>query len=173
MSLSSMPTGTVSRDGAGSRTYPPDGTETGSSTAAASSPAASSTSSASSLASTSSPASASPSASAPPRGRRQSSPPADARGRDALRRENEALRRANARLNARLDSADADRQQIIDRYERLLAESRGRGRTRPHGRSGRRNDRSRRSGSESSAADAVRTAVGRVVDRVASALGRR
>ncbi|WP_424007317.1 hypothetical protein [Haloferax denitrificans] len=179
MSLSSMPTGTVSRDGAGSRTYPPDGTETGSSTAAASSPAASPTSSASSPASTSSPTSASPSASAPPRGRqspphsRQSPSSADARGRDALRRENEALRRANARLSARLDSADADRQKVIDRYERLLAESRGRGRTQAHGRSGRRNDRSRHSGSESSAADAVRTAVGRVVDRLASALGRR
>ncbi|MFC7130433.1 hypothetical protein [Haloferax chudinovii] len=153
MSLSSMPTGTVSRDGAGSRTYPPDGTETGSSATAASSPSSSSP------------------ASAPPHSRQSS--PADARGRDALRRENEALRRANARLNARLDSADADRKRIIDRYERLLAENRGRSRTQAHGRSGRRNDRSRRSGAESNAADAVRTAVGRVVDRVASALGRR
>ncbi|POG57047.1 hypothetical protein [Haloferax marisrubri] len=166
MSLSSMPTGTVSRDGAGSRTYPPDGTEGGSS--AATSPAASSASSASSPTSTSSPTS--PSASAPPRSRPSS--PAHPRGRDALQRENEALRRANARLNARLDSADADRQEIIDRYERLLAENRGRGRKQAHGRSGRGNE-SRRSGTESNAADAVRTAVGRVVDRVASALGRR
>ncbi|AKU08937.1 hypothetical protein [Haloferax gibbonsii] len=168
MSLSSMPTGTVSRDGAGSRTYPPDEPERGSSTAAASSAPASSASSASSPARASSPASTS----APPRGHRQS-PAGDARGRDALQRENEALRRANARLNARLDSADADRQEIIDRYERLLAESRSRGRQRTHGRSGRRTDRSRRSGSESNAVAAVRAVADRVVDRVASALGRR
>lgn len=164
MSLSSMPTGTVSRDGAGSRTYPPDEPERGSSTAAASSAPASSASSASS------PAPASTSAS--PRGHRQS-PAGDTRGRDALQRENEALRRANARLNARLDSADADRQEIIDRYERLLAESRGRGRQQTHGRSGRRTDRSRRSGSESNAVAAVRAVADRVVDRVASAFGRR
>ncbi|RDZ43345.1 hypothetical protein C5B91_14580 [Haloferax sp. Atlit-10N] len=152
MSLSSMPTGTVSRDGAGSRTYPPDEPERGSSTAAASSAPAST--------------------SASPRGHRQS-PAGDTRGRDALQRENEALRRANARLNARLDSADADRQEIIDRYERLLAESRGRGRQQTHGRSGRRTDRSRRSGSESNAVAAVRAVADRVVDRVASAFGRR
>lgn len=99
--------------------------------------------------------------------------PADARGRDALQRENEALRRANARLNARLDSAETNQQEIIDRYERLLAERRDGSRKQTRGRSARRNDRSRRSGVESNAADAVRSAVGRVVEGVASALGRR
>ncbi|ELK49264.1 hypothetical protein D320_19154, partial [Haloferax sp. BAB-2207] len=97
----------------------------------------------------------------------------DARGRDALQRENEALRRANARLNARLDSAETNQQEIIDRYERLLAERRDGSRKQTRGRSARRNDRSRRSGVESNAADAVRSAVGRVVEGVASALGRR
>ncbi|ELZ57370.1 MULTISPECIES: hypothetical protein [unclassified Haloferax] len=186
MSLSSMPTGTVSRDGAGSRTYPPDGIDNGPSETASSASAAPASSATSTNASTASsapssspaspPASATPSARASTasqsRGRRPS-PPADARGRDALQRENEALRRANARLNARLDSADADRQKIIDRYERLLAERRDESRKQTRGHSGRRNERSRRSGVESNAADAVRSAVGRVVEGVASALGRR
>lgn len=192
MSLSSMPTGTVSRDGAGSRTYPPDGIDNGPSETASSAsaaPASSATSTNESTASSapssspaSSPASATPSAQASTasqsRGRQQSrgrrpSPPADARGRDALQRENEALRRANARLNARLDSAETNQQEIIDRYERLLAERRDGSRKQTRGCSARRNDRSRRSGVESNAADAVRSAVGRVVEGVASALGRR
>ncbi|MFK5605698.1 MULTISPECIES: hypothetical protein [unclassified Haloferax] len=192
MSLSSMPTGTVSRDGAGSRTYPPDGIDNGPSETASSAsaaPASSATSTNESTASSapssspaSSPASATPSAQASTasqsRGRQQSrgrrpSPPDDARGRDALQRENEALRRANARLNARLDSAETNQQEIIDRYERLLAERRDGSRKQTRGRSARRNDRSRRSGVESNAADAVRSAVGRVVEGVASALGRR
>ncbi|AOP12846.1 hypothetical protein [Haloferax volcanii] len=194
MSLSSMPTGTVSRDGAGSRTYPPDGIDNGPSETASSASAAPASSATSTNASTassapsSSPASATPSAQASTasqsRGRQQSrsrqqsrgrrpSPPADARGRDALQRENEALRRANARLNARLDSAETNQQEIIDRYERLLAERRDGSRKQTRGRSAPRNDRSRRSGVESNAADAVRSAVGRVVEGVASALGRR
>ncbi|WEL31075.1 hypothetical protein HBNXHx_2998 [Haloferax volcanii] len=192
MSLSSMPTGTVSRDGAGSRTYPPDGIDNGPSETASSAsaaPASSATSTNESTASSapssspaSSPASATPSAQASTasqsRGRQQSrgrrpSPPDDARGRDALQRENEALRRANARLNARLDSAETNQQEIIDRYERLLAERRDGSRKQTRGRSAPRNDRSRRSGVESNAADAVRSAVGRVVEGVASALGRR
>ncbi|RDZ41969.1 hypothetical protein C5B89_08515 [Haloferax sp. Atlit-47N] len=192
MSLSSMPTGTVSRDGAGSRTYPPDGIDNGPSETASSASAAPASSATSTNASTassapssspaSSPASATPSAQASTasqsRGRQQSrgrrpSPPDDARGRDALQRENEALRRANARLNARLDSAETNQQEIIDRYERLLAERRDGSRKQTRGRSAPRNDRSRRSGVESNAADAVRSAVGRVVEGVASALGRR
>ncbi|WP_225317610.1 hypothetical protein [Haloferax sp. CBA1150] len=40
----------------------------------------------------------------------------------SLRRENEALRRANAHLKDRLDSLNENQQDIIDHYERLLAE---------------------------------------------------
>ncbi|WP_148413915.1 hypothetical protein [Haloferax sp. KTX1] len=206
MSLSSMPTGTVSRDGAGSRTYPPDGIENGPSetaSSAASAPASSATSTRASAASSAPSSSrASTTASAPSssrasttasaqastasqsRGRQQShgrqqsrgrrpSSATDARSRESLQRENEALRRANSRLSERLDNADADQQEIIDHYEQLLAESRGRGRQRTHGPSGRQNERSRHSRVESSAAETVQAAVGRVVDGVASALGRR
>ncbi|AHZ22891.1 hypothetical protein C439_10745 [Haloferax mediterranei ATCC 33500] len=148
-----MPTGTVSRDGSGSRTYPPN--ESGHS---------------------------SPPKTASPRQRTRSNPGPD---QAALQRENEALRRANAQLKARLAAAGEDRQEIIDRYEQLLAESRRRSRNRggqsPNGQrsNNRRSKRQRRSNHRSSSKNGgqsiatVRAAVGRAVSSVASSLGLR
>ncbi|ELZ95334.1 hypothetical protein C440_09657 [Haloferax mucosum ATCC BAA-1512] len=134
-----MPTGTVSRDGAGSRTYPPDDSGRSSGTTAAS----------------------------PPPENRVSSTPDET----ALQRENDALRRANAQLKAELAAADEDRQEIIDRYEQLLAESR----RRTHPQRGRHSASGSSNRRPSNRADGpiatVRAAVGRAVASVASSLG--
>ncbi|WP_416838091.1 hypothetical protein [Haloferax sp. DFSO52] len=91
MSLSSLPTGTISDDGTGSRTYPPNSTNPGRTPAEIG------------------------------RARRSAdaTPPRDVA---SIRRENEALRRANTQLRDKLDSATRDQQDVVDHYERLLAE---------------------------------------------------
>ncbi|ELZ76903.1 hypothetical protein C455_13977 [Haloferax larsenii JCM 13917] len=113
-----MPTGTVSRDGTGSRTYPLDGSESSDTTAESTvthrREPASSTASVDD-----SPVGAAHTASQPSGSPKTAPATTDAR---SLRRENEALRETNAQLKAQLEAAYEDKQNVIDRYERIVSE---------------------------------------------------
>ena len=141
MSLSSMPTGTISGGGSGSRTYPPDGTE----------PSYTPSETDESRRSTDATAS------------RQSADTTQRRGVESLRRENEALRRANRHLRDKLDDVHRDQQDIVDHYERLLTEVNRDGAvgTSPRGHSAR---------TESSGTKSMRERVSAVVRPVADRL---
>lgn len=149
MSLSSMPTGTISGGGSGSRTYPPDGTEPSYTPAEAETPHRSSDARAS----------------------RQSADDGR-RTVESLQRENRALRRANAHLRDKLDAVNRDQQDIVDHYERLLAEVDREGAvgTSPRGHSTRTGVSDTRSIRERVSA-VVRPHVGRLTERVLQAVG--
>ncbi|KAB1189209.1 hypothetical protein GJR98_03725 [Haloferax sp. MBLA0077] len=100
----------------------------------------------------------------------------------SLRRENEALRRANHHLKDRLDSMNENQQDVIDHYERLLAELYRRQASGASARTARsqpshRRSKKRRPSSPSSTTrrtlGRLRSTVARAVVRVSSAFGLR
>ncbi|WP_411967548.1 hypothetical protein [Haloferax sp. YSSS75] len=151
MSLSSMPTGTISGGGSGSRTYPPNEPEPGHRSSETDARRRSTDAHAS----------------------RQS---ADARGRaaESLQRENQALRRANVHLREKLDAVNRDQQDIIDHYERLLTEVNRDGAvgTSPRGHTARTGTSDTRSKRKQVSA-VVRPVVGRLAARVLRTVGLR
>ena len=119
MSLTSMPTGTVSRDGTGSRTYPLDGSESSDTTAESTVTHRREPSPSTASADADSSVGAAHTASQPSGSSRTAPATTDTR---SLRRENEALRETNAQLKAQLEAAYEDKQDVIDRYERIVSE---------------------------------------------------
>ncbi|KTG19997.1 hypothetical protein [Haloferax profundi] len=89
----------------------------------------------------------------------------------SLRRENEALRRANTRLKEQLDATHENRHAVIDHYERLLAE---RYREHAHGMSSREMQSSRASQSTKNRSQRSGRSVGlsSTIGRVRRGLGR-
>ncbi|WP_396611204.1 hypothetical protein ACH9L7_13435 [Haloferax sp. S1W] len=122
MSLSSMPTGTVSRDGSGSRTYPLDGSDTTETGAETDETYRQEPSPSTASPSTASPSTASPSTASPNPRTASPSTPSPSADVSSLRRENEALRETNAQLRSQLEAAYEDKQDVIDRYERIVGE---------------------------------------------------
>ncbi|KAB1192943.1 hypothetical protein GJR96_05575 [Haloferax sp. MBLA0076] len=87
----------------------------------------------------------------------------------SLRRENEALRRANTRLKEQLDTTHENRHAVIDHYERLLAE---RYREHAHGMSSRASQSPKNRSQRSDTSAGLLSSIGRGLGRVQSGVGR-